>query len=50
MENNEKKTADLDRRSNLLVCGISHLSSTLEEREKFQLNRKEIPKASGPKS
>ena len=45
MENNEKKTADLDRRSNLLVCGISHLSSTLEEREKFQLNRKEIPKA-----
>ena len=45
MENNEKKTTDLDRRINLLVCGISHLSSTLEEREKFQLNHKEIPKA-----
>jgi len=45
MKNNEKKLENSEKRTNLLVCGISHHSASLAEREKFQLNRQEIPKA-----
>lgn len=40
-ENRIEKT----ERENLLVCGISHHSASLAEREQLQVNRHELPKA-----
>ena len=45
MKNNEHNSENSHKKSNLLVCGINHHSASLAEREKFQLNRQEIPKA-----